>query len=314
MFASTAARRVAPALVVAGLVAIIAGLFLIPGRDPAAVPDAPSAGTLLTGWVFDPTVVLLVGAGGVLYLTGIRVATARGRGWRPARATAFFAGLAVLVVALLSPVARYDTALFSVHVVQHMLLSMAVPLLLAGGAPVTLALQTLPRRAKARLLGVLHSRVVQLVTHPVPAWMLFGGSLVLLYFTPLYEASLQHAWVHRLVHAHFLLAGCLFFWPIVGIDPVRPRFPYGARILAVLLAIPFHAFLGIALMSADRVLAEAPLRDWGPSPLADQRTGGAILWGGGDLLALAVVLVVLAQWLAAEDRAGRRHDAREDAR
>jgi putative membrane protein len=109
-------------------------------------------------------------------------------------------------VALISPLAVHDED-FPVHMVQHMLLGMFGPLLLSLSAPVILALRTLPRRARKDLVGLLHSRVIRLLAHPVLATALFVGGLVGLYFTPLYEATLRHPLLHELIHLHFLAAG-----------------------------------------------------------------------------------------------------------
>jgi putative copper resistance protein D len=130
---------------------------------------------------------------------------------------------------------------------------------------------------------------------------LFGGSLFVLYFTGLYDLSLRNQQVHQLVHLHFLVAGLLFFWMVVGVDVVRARLPYGACLLCVLATVPIHAFLGIALMSSGRPLFSA-------HTLADQRAGAGILWAVGDLVTLVVGGIVLAQWMSHEERVAARED------
>ena len=111
--------------------------------------------------------------------------------------------------------------------------------------------------------------------------------------------------VHDLVHLHFLAAGLLFWWPVVGLDPARWRMPHIARVGFVFLMVPFHAFLGVAIMNSGRVLAptlESFQRTWGPTPLADQQTGGAILWGAGDLITILAVLGILISWANYEEK------------
>jgi putative copper resistance protein D len=189
--------------------------------------------------------------------------------------------------------------LFSVHVVQHMLLTMAAAPLLALGAPVTLALRATGGRTRRRLVRVLHSPPVRVLGHPLVAWVLFTVSLYALYFSPLFDLSLRNRFVHDLIHLHFLGVGLLFWWPLVGIDPTRWRLPHLARLLFVFLMVPFHAFLGVAIMNSGRLLAPSLAsfqRSWGPTPLADQQAGGAILWGAGDLVALGAVLGILIAW------------------
>ena len=226
-------------------------------------------------------------------------------------------GLAALVVATQSGLARYDTVLFSAHVAQHLLLGMAAPLLMALGAPVTLALQASSRPTQVVLLRALHSRPVRTLTHPLVAGLAFGGTLFILYFTPLYELSLRNSVMHTWVHLHFVVAGALFFWVVVGLDPVAWRLSYPFRLLLVFLVLPLHAFLAVAILGTDQVLAAdfyAEVgRTWGQGPLADQRTGAAMLWLLGDVLALVAGAVVVARWVGAERRATIRLDRQLDA-
>jgi putative copper resistance protein D len=149
------------------------------------------------------------------------------------------------------------------------------------------------------------------------AWVLFTLSLYALYFSPLFDLTLRNPLVHDLVHVHFLAAGLLFWWPLVGLDPSRWRLPHIARLLFVFLMVPFHAFLGVAIMNSGRVLAptlETFQRSWGPTPLADQQTGGAILWGAGDLIAIGAVLGILISWASYEEKVVAVREDRRQAR
>jgi putative copper resistance protein D len=211
---------------------------------------------LVLGWTLDPAMAIVAVVALVLYIGGVRRLARRGRRWSPARTASWIAGVAVLVLATQSAVARYDTTSFAAHMGQHLMLGMVIPLLLALAAPITLALQALDRRRQRGLLRLLHSPVVTVATHPIVGWALFGGTLVVLYLTPLFELSLRNDLVHAGVHVHFLLAGAIFMWPLVGLDPVHWRVPYGGRLLIVLLAIPFHAFLGLALLGMRRPLGD----------------------------------------------------------
>jgi cytochrome c oxidase assembly factor CtaG len=276
-------------------------------------PSPPTVGRIATDW--QPDVLLAVPAvAGTLYLLGVRRLTARDRAWPVSRTVAFLLGLAVIVVATQSGLAAYDRVLFSLHVVQHLLLGMLAPLLLALGAPVTLGLQAGSRTTQQRTLRALHSAPARVITHPVIAWLVFGGTLFVLYFTGLYELSLRNELVHVALHAHLLVTGSLFMWHVVALDPIPTALGYGARMLFVLIALPFHAFLGVAILSSNRVLAAGwyndVVRRWGPSPLTDQRTGGGILWAAGEVLGLAAAAVILYRWMSAEDRAAARHDRR----
>ena len=268
--------------------------------------------SLALEWSLDPGAALLVLVAGSLYAAGVRRLAQRGRRWPVARTAAFAGGLALVVMATQSGLAGYDTVLFSAHVVQHVLLAMAAPVLLALGAPVTLALQASSRPMQTALLRIVHGGPVAALTHPLVAWLVFGGSLFALYLTPLFAASLRNDLVHAAVHVHFLVAGCLFFWPLVGLDPVRWRLPHGARALLVFLTVPFHAVAGLTILTMGDLLAggfyaEAPPA-WAASALTDQRTGAGILWAVGDLLGLVVVGIVLAQWWSHEERVAARAD------
>ncbi|MBW3580725.1 MAG: cytochrome c oxidase assembly protein [Actinobacteria bacterium] len=254
---------------------------------------------------FDPAAALVVVVAGVLYLGGVR-RLADGRGWPARRTTAFVAGLVVVALATQSGLAGAEADRFSIHTVQHVLLGMVAPALMALGAPVTLALQASRRPTQMVLLRVLHSAPLRLLTHPVAAWLVFGGSLVGLYFTRVLELSLTNDLIHAGVHLQFLVAGGLFCWTAVGVDPLSWRLPHGARLLFVVLAVPVHAIIGLALMGTSTPVAES----FGTSAaaLADQRVGGGILWATGDLFGVILAGVVLAQWMGHEERVARRHD------
>ncbi len=162
---------------------------------------------LLLDWSISPIPLLGVGLMVVAYAVGIRRLDHMGRHWPRARTASFLVGCGVVLVALESGLATYDDTYFSFHVGQHLMLSMLGPALLALGAPVTLALQAGSRTTQRRLLRVLHSLPVVLVTHPLVAWVLFAGSMFALYFSDLYALSLRDPLVHEMVHTHFLVVG-----------------------------------------------------------------------------------------------------------
>ncbi|MDP9075175.1 MAG: cytochrome c oxidase assembly protein, partial [Actinomycetota bacterium] len=243
------------------------------------------------------------------YLVAVRrLATAprtNGRRWRRRRTAAWLGGLATMAAATQSGLAAYDTAYFSAHVIQHLLIGMLAPVLLALGAPVTLALQSSSRPTRRRIRRVLHSPIVSVLTHPLTAWVLFGGSMFALYFTDLYARTLTNPALHAAVHAHFALAGCLFFWPVVGIDPIPHRLPFGGRMLYVLVALPFHTILGVALVTQTKLVAPG-------LSMSDQQTGAGILWTAGELVGLVAMMIVGVQWMQAEEREAIRQDRRLD--
>lgn len=272
--------------------------------------------SLTNGWVFDPLPVAVVFASAVFYLYGVAVLRRRGDHWPLARTISFVVlGLGSAAVATLSPIAGYDTTVLSLHMVQHMLLSMVVPVFLALGAPVTLALRTLTRTPRGWLLAVLRSRVAAVLSFPAVAFVLYVFSPWLLYFTEWYPATLESGYLHNVLHLHFVVVGCLFFWPLVGIDPVPGRIIFPFRLLLIFLTLPFHAFLGITMMGMSTLIAADHYRGldlaW-VDPVQDQETAGAILWGSGDAIALLFFGVLFVQWVRSSQREAAREDRRLD--
>jgi cytochrome c oxidase assembly factor CtaG len=276
---------------------------------------------VVTEWQLAPvpTVISVWLAG--LYLLGVRKLRTRGDRW-PLGRTVSFVGLGTvsMLLATSSGLAAYDTTLLSVHMVQHMVLSMLVPLALALGAPVTLALRTLPPRPRRWLLAVLHTPVVRVLSAPPLTFALFVLSPWALYLTSWYDATLTSAYLHEALHLHFVLVGSLFLWPVVGVDPVPGRVSYPLRMLLMVLTLPFHAFLGITLMGQEdliagdwyRGLADRSGLEWLPDPAADQHLAGGILWSSGDVVGLVFFLVLFVQWVRSSMQEAVREDRRLD--
>jgi cytochrome c oxidase assembly factor CtaG len=276
-----------------------------------------TAGSFLTSWelAWLPLVSAVVLA--VLYLVAVRRLRRRGVPWPVGRTICFVGlGLGTFLLVTTSALAVYDTTLFWVHMVQHMVLAMITPVFLALGAPVTLALRTLPPGGRRVVLAVLHSLAAKVLTFPVVAGAVFVATPFALYLTGWYEATLRHPVLHDLNHVHFVLVGCLWFWPILSLDPMPNRVPYPMRLLAVFATMPFHAFLGVAIMSQSTLIAgdwyRGLDRHWGPTLLADQHLGGGLLWASGDLVALLVLGALFLQWARASEREAVREDRRLD--
>jgi putative copper resistance protein D len=278
---------------------------------PAFTPVRLITGTDLLQW---PTLALLAAA--ALYLYGVWRLTGRGHRWPPLRTVAFLVGgLGSAALATVSGLAAYDDILFSAHMVQHMVLLMVTPIFLALGAPVTLALRTLPHRPRAWLLALLHSRLARVLTFPLVGFALFAFSSYALYFTGWYEATLRHDWLHALLHVHFVLIGCLFFWPLVGLDPVPGRVAYPFRAMLMFASLPFHAILGLTVMQSSTLIAGDYYRGlhlaW-VDPVHDQLVGGGLLWASGDAVGLLMFAALVVQWMRASEREAEREDRRLD--
>jgi len=280
----------------------------------AAAP-APELPAVLLAWRFDPLVVIGLAITAGAYLWAVRRVNRAHPGNRqpPYGSLLFLGGLLAIGLALLSPIEAYEGDLFSVHMVQHILLEfVAAPLLLAG-APITLTLRVAPPAVRRRLLAILQSRLVHLISFPVIAWILFAAVNWGWHFSVFYDQALESAPLHYFQHFTFLAAALLFWWPALGVDPSPWRLPHPVRLLYLFLAMPQNSFLGVALLSASTALYPhyvTNVRAWGPTPLADQQLGGMLMWVVGDLAFLAGMAVVVLAWMRHEERRTARLDAR----
>lgn len=285
------------------------------GSDAALVPPFTPL-RLLTEATLDPVMTTGLLLAAAAYLWGVRRLRARGDEWSTARTAAWLlGGLGSIAATTLSGVAAYENTLFSVHMMQHMVLSMVAPVFLALGAPVTLALRTLPAGGRQVMLDVLHSRAVRVLTFPLIPFLLFVASPFALYFTGWYPATLGNEWLHQGMHLHFLLVGCLFFWPLVGLDPVPGQVAHPLRMLILVATLPLHAILGLTIMNESRLIAGThylSLDLFWSDPVSEQRVGGGLLWASGDLVGLIMLGAAAYQWMRASEREGVREDRRLD--
>ena len=296
------------------LLSIVPRLALAHGAET----PAPTFPGVLLAWRFEPLPILGVVAAGWVYLWAVRRVSRHHPGNRPSRGRtiAFLAGLGAILLALVSPIEAYEGALFSVHMVQHMLLELVAAPLLLLGAPITLALRVPSPSVRRTLLRILQSRVVHALSFPLIAWILFAAVNWGWHFSFLYNEALENVALHYVQHATFLIAALLFWWPVIGLDPSPWRMPHPVRLFYLFLAMPQNSFLGVALMSAPTILYPhylTNLRTWGPAPIDDQTIGGIIMWVFGDIAFLIGMGLVVASWVRLEDRRTARLDARLDA-
>jgi putative copper resistance protein D len=267
----------------------------------------------------DPWSVLAVASivGVVVYLAAVVALRRSGVRWPWWRTVAWVAGCGSLFAVTGTWTNGYSMELFSVHMTQHMVLSLITPLLLLLAAPVTLALRTLPRGKggagvpRALLLNALHSRFGRFVASPFFTVPLFIASLYGVYFTPLFDALMSNPIGHQFMLAHFVVVGLLFFGPIVAQDPWPRTLTHPGRMLELFLPVPFHAFFGVAIMMAGSAVVEtfdAPPAGWGVDVLRDQGVAGGIVWAFGELPTVLVLLVVFFSWASSEERRGKAID------
>lgn len=284
----------------------------------------PTPGTVLTVWRFDS----LVGTAGVLlavaYVVGYVRLRRKGNQWPVGRLVSWLIGCAVLVFTSSSGMRAYGSATFSMHMAEHMILNMFIPVLLVLGGPVTLALRVLPAAGSGQPPGprewvtwLLHSRMTTFLSHPVVAFVLFVGSPYVVYFTPAFDTLVRYHWGHEFMAIHFLLVGYLFYWSIIGIDPGPRRLPYPGRIGLLFAVMPFHAFFGIALMTMVSPIGSTYYRSldlpWLASIIDDQHLGGGIAWSLTELPVIIVIVALVTQWARQDRKVASRSDRHADS-
>ena len=299
----------------------VSQLLILLGYD---LPGPPDALRLLTFWRFDT----FLGVGALLlaalYVVGVVRLRRRGDQWPAGRTVAWLAGCAALLIATGSGVRSYGSAMFSVHMVEHMTLNMFVPVLLVLGAPVTLALRVLPAAPadsppgpREWIVRAVHSPFTEFLSNPITAFMLFVGSLYVVYFTPLFDILVRNHWGHEFMALHFLITGYLFYWGIIGVDPGPRRLPFLGRLALLFAVMPFHAFFGLSMMSSESTVGENYYRGlalpWVTDINADQHLGGAIAWGASEVPLVMVVIALVTQWAWQDRRDAVRSDRHADA-
>jgi putative copper resistance protein D len=292
------------------------------------LPPEPTTLSWVTQWRWDVLLASAAVAGIVVYLRWVLRLRRRGDAWPWARTASWVTGMALFFWTTSGGPAMYGHVLFSAHMVEHMILAMVIPVLLAQSAPVTLALRALPSRASRAgagrgapdasrglrewLLGLVHSRVGRFFAHPVVAAVNFAGSMVVFYYTDVFRWALTSEVGHYAMVVHFSLAGYLFVNALVGIDPGPNRPPYPQRLLLLFATMAFHAFFGVALTTGDVLLVPDWFgllgREWGPSAIVDQQRGGGVAWGIGELPTLALAIAVAFAWARDDERTAKRRD------
>jgi cytochrome c oxidase assembly factor CtaG len=283
------------------------------------MPGAPNFTRIL--FEYDPSIFMigLLVLAVALYIKGVVILTRRGDKWPVGRTISFALGISAIDFATSGGLGVYAHFAFSWHMVAHMVLGMIAPIGIVLGAPITLALRTLPQSRDGQELGVrgllikaLHSRYARVLTNPVVALAIFDGSLFALYFTSLFGGMMQSHQGHLFMSIHFILTGILFFHVIVGVDPNPRKVPHIIRIVVLFAAMSIHAFFSVALMSASTLIDggyfESLQRPWSLDLLADQRTGGAIGWAMGEIPILIALVATFIQWMRDDSHEAKRID------
>lgn len=273
------------------------------------IPSPPiQLSKLLTGFQSDPLslVALCLEVVSIfLYLKAVATLKAKGRSWPIMRTVSFMGGILVVFIATGSGFASYDDTVFTIHVLQHLMLMNLAPIFIALSAPITLLLQASRKSVQTKAIKFLHSKLISFLTFPVFAWLLSYTTMYVYFLTPVYQLSIEHPLFHDYTHFHFLIAGMIFWTTLIGIDPVRWKMSYGAKLAYLLLGIPFNTFLGIALTSVRTSISPA-------HTLTDVHIGGALLWILGEVFTIAGLAIIFFQWARHEERIAIRSDRELD--
>ena len=287
-----------------------------------ALPPEFTIDRWFTSWDIDILWLVAAGFGLFLYLAGVIRLHRRGDRWPIYRTIFWVLGMLMLVWVTGGPINAYQEYLFSVHMLGHMMLSMAIPLLLVSGAPVTLALRAIHKRddgtrgGREWIMWAVHSPFSRVVTHPFVAAGIFILSLWAFYFTDLVRWSMYEHLGHEWMVAHFLISGYLFNLSLIGADPVPYRLPYAGRLITLIAVMAMHAFFGMAIMMQEGLMVAdwfgSMGRTWGPTPMEDQYIGGGVAWSIGEIPTLILAITVAIQWSRDDTKVQRRGDRHAD--
>jgi putative copper resistance protein D len=285
-------------------------------------PPALTGSSWVTAWSTEWLWVALAAVAVGLYAAGVVRLRRRGDAWPVHRTVVWVLGWLVFLYAVCGAPGVYGRVLFSMHMVMHMVVAMLVPLLLVPGAPILLALRTLPARRdrtwgpREVLLQVVHSRALRVLSNPVVAAALFFFSLAVFYYSPLFELALRTHTGHVLMLLHFLLTGYLFVWVLVGVDPGPKKWSPLMLPVVLFATMSFHAFFGVVMTGSTTVLApdffETLKLPWMTDPLGDQHRAGAIAWGIGEAPTVALTLMVAVAWVRTDRAESTRRDRQAD--
>lgn len=342
--ASTTRPMVELIVIELAVMGAVAGIAAALGRTPTPVPQLtadqlqdPTPAQILTGevhppefefmrlfteWRFDPIWTLLALLGIFFYFAGVRRLAKRGDRWPIFRSVSFVMAMLVLIWLVNGALIVYGKFMFSHHMVQHMILTMLIPIFLALSGPITLLLRAVkPRKdgsegSREWALKAVHSKWGRFISHPVVAAVLFALSLLTFYYTPLFRWAVTDHVGHMWMIADFLTVGYLFSSSLIGVDPVK-RAPYAMRLISLVLVMTFHAFFGLSIMTGEGLLVADWFgnmgRTWGPSALQDQQLGGAAAWGIGEFPTVILAVIVSIEWFRRDERVARHRDQRVEA-
>ena len=252
----------------------------------------------------------------VIALESYWIGTRRLTIWPAWRTAAFAGGCVATFLATQSAIGVYDMVLFSDHMVQHLILIMLAGPLFALSAPLDLAAAALRGRPQRLASTFIDGRLGAVVLHPVVGFAAYAAFIPATHLSGLMNPMMEHEWIHHLEQVSFIAVGYLFFRAVFGLESGSRVLHPGLRLVYLMAAVPVDTFTGLALMMSSHnpfPVYDGMTRQWGPTVLSDVRTGGAIMWIGGDALMLLAMIPAALLWLRFEDRRTRALDLQLDA-
>ena len=241
-----------------------------------------------------------------------RVRTRRGGRWPRWMTACFMSGLALLALVYLGPIGAWEHTFFWVHMTQHLVVMMAAAPLIVLGAPISLAFYASSDANRRKIVRVLRTRMVRILTNPVVTWLLFAGVLLMAHFTAFYDWALSsHGAMVLVEQPLFLGAALLYYLPLIGSNLQPPRPSHGVRLVSLALMMIPEATIGAVVYFSPVVLYDTydTVRPFGLDAMSDQKLAGALMWGLVMTVDSFWMMYVAADWWSSEERRGRREDA-----
>lgn len=284
-------------------------------RGGAGTPTEPLRSVLFTAWHLDATAVAVLVLAAAVYLTGVALVPVRspGRRWPLRRTASFLLGLAVCAFATNGSIAVYDQVLFTAHMAGHLALVMVAPALLMWGRPLRLLVESGPASRRAAVERIVRGRILSVLTSPPVALAAYTVVIVGSHLTGVMDTIMRNTAAGQVEHLVYVVAGCWFFVLVVGDEPIRWRLSSPVRWMLLAVAMAVDTFTGIILMQGTTAVGLLP-SELGVNALSDTRTGGAMMWFGGDAIMAAIMIGLVMGWLRNVDTAPAEKGWLEQAR
>lgn len=234
------------------------------------------------------------------------------------RLLAYWFGLTLVFLALMSPLETLSGVSFTMHMLQHLLLIMFAPAPLMAAEPLPMIMWGLPAGLRQRVGGALFGRTspvrnaLRMAAKPAVVWAAFFISLWGWHDANLYNATLENNWIHDFEHITFFYSALLLWWHITAAAPrIHKRFKHPARIALTLACLPANMIAGVVIAMSPKIIYTGYIpfenvNPFGMDVLSDQRLGGVIMWVPGSMMYVIAVVALVALWLSSQERAAKQ--------